>query len=104
MDIKKIEEILQTSYTKEDARQRILEEVANDENAIPDILAILGSERAKNRKVITEMNMQLSRALLYVQFPEVCEKEFIIQEGTQFYEKHKGSVEPLYDVSKLDKP
>ena len=47
-------------------RSMIISILAKDENVIPDILSILKQERISSKELITDLNLELSRAHCYI--------------------------------------
>lgn len=100
MDIKKIKKIVESMYSDEDKRYLILRDIALDKNAIPDILNILDAERKTKQELILDMNMELSRAHIYIEDikePARVEKssfnkKFVVDSIAAFYVKYKGIV------------
>ena len=64
MDIKKIEQIVNTKLSDEQKEYLILCTISDDKNAIPTILQILDREREQREELILDSNSELSRALL----------------------------------------
>jgi hypothetical protein len=86
-------------------RSMIIKVIAADEKAIPDILAILNSERKENKELITDMNLELSRTHIYVdEFTESSKmakerfnKGFIIDNISKFYIKYQGRISHCFN-------
>ena len=89
-----------------DQEHLIIQTLAKDEKVIPIIMDILAAERSLKKEVITEMNMQLSRADIGLDNPEVINKDdFIQKEIKDFYAKYKDSVGHCFkDYGKLEEP
>ena len=80
MDLEKIKAILDNNdLSKKDKEYYILRVVGEDEEAIPTILGILGVERKKNKELILDSNLELSRALITLEDPKVGKKKPIIE-------------------------
>ncbi len=107
MNIAKIREIVNDDSLLEPIkRMRIISCIAEDKNAIPTVLSILAAERESKDELITDMNLELSRAdealqnplafasdksaKDYIKFQQA--KEFILNNITGFYIKYKGKI------------
>lgn len=81
-------------------KQLIIKSLSEDENVIPNILKILNSERKHNNDLIMDMNLELSRAHIYIEMHKENTKEikngfdkaFVINNISEFYNKYKGKV------------
>lgn len=86
MDIKAISEIINneflTDYQKEKA---ICIVIARDTTAIPAILRILDNEREEKNKLVTDLNMYLSKAHLGLKEPKYNKDGFMQKEISEFY-------------------
>jgi len=94
MDLKKLKEILNGVYPDEMQRHLIIQTIAEDEQAIPDILNFLAYERKRRKKLVEEFNFQLSRAHLGLEKATYKKRElnsdhFIDKEIEAFYHKFK---------------
>ncbi len=105
MNLKLIEQIINGNNTEEMKRHLIINVLAMDKNAIPDILQVLAQERENKDILITDFNAELSRAHIYIDDrPESKEegknsfnKNFVIDNIGKFYYKHKELVNHLYN-------
>lgn len=91
MNIKKIREAV-TNYNDDDARHLIIGILAEDENVIPTIMQILDYERERKKKLLTEINFQLSRAHLTIERPDINKNNFVFNEIVKFYKKNSDQV------------
>ena len=64
MDINKIKEIVNSPLPEIYKEKAILSVLAADKKVIPYIMEILNYEREKNIEIITDFNVELSRALV----------------------------------------
>lgn len=103
MDLKKIQTILNTSHSDSLKRSVILDIIAEDENALVDMMKILATERERKRELISEMNMQLSRADVFIKCPKIAESDFITGEIEKFYQQHSSMVTHCYQNKAKDK-
>lgn len=89
--IKKIKEILNDPIYPDDVKKQLMfEEIAKDKDAIPAILSILSSERRKKKELISEMNLQLSRAHIALEKGKPAKRglnsdRFVEKEIEKFY-------------------
>lgn len=88
MDLNKIQKILSTNHSDSLKRNVILDIIAEDEEALLDMMKILVTERERKRELIMEMNFQLSRADVFIQCPKIAESDFITGEIKKFYDQH----------------
>lgn len=110
MNLKKIKEIVDHKIYDDQTKERlIIEHLATDESVTPAILKILLSEREMKKQLIQDMNLELSRADVHIQHPDLASgessnkksdkklneqkaKEFVLNHITGFYIKYKGIV------------
>lgn len=91
MNLKKIREILEQGLFPDDVKERmILKVLSEDENLIPQLLQILEYERQRKKKLLTEINFQLSRAHVGLEVAKFDKKglngdRFMEKEITKFY-------------------
>ena len=106
MDLDKIKAIVNTSgLSSKDKQQAIYEVLAQDVDAIPQMLKILNLEREQKHDLIVDMNLELSRAHLYVEAVEVkkepkignVNRPFIMDSIAAFYIKYKGKVSHCFN-------
>lgn len=106
MDIKKIKEIVSQNLLPDDVkRSLIISVIADDKDAIGDVLQILNHERNTNKELIGDLNLELSRAHIYIdQRPESVKeakdcfnKGFILDEISKFYIKYKGRISHCFN-------
>lgn len=90
MDINKIRTIVNTSDSViSDVNKRgfIIQAIADDPKAIPDILEILNKERSLKRELISEMNALLSKSDAALDKKSLNKEKFIQKEVQEFYTK-----------------
>ncbi len=112
MDFKKLEQALNAPVEDAIKRKRVIAVLAEDKNAIPDLLDLLAQERQNNKDLITDMNSELSRAHIFIDelnpallgkkekltnLGEQVTKPFIMDEIAKFYIKYKGMVTHCYN-------
>lgn len=81
MDLLKIKGILSLHNLDDDAKSKlILGVIARDKNAIPYMLELLSIERQKNEELISDFNLELSRASVVLNDSNLrANKKVIIQ-------------------------
>lgn len=78
----------------------IISSLASDKRVIPIIMKMLNVEREENRTLIMDMNLELSRAHIYIderpesktEAKQSFNKNFILDEIAAFYIKNKKRV------------
>ena len=109
MNLKKIREILEQGLFPDDVKERmILKVLSEDENLIPQLLQILEHERNRKKKLLTEINFQLSRAHVGLEAGKFDKKglngdRFMEKEITKFYidnQEHIGHCMKNLDMLK----
>lgn len=100
MDIDKIKEIVNSDSSVLLKESQLIEHLSSDKNCIPTLLRILERERSNNKELITDMNLELSRAHIYIDMraesksenKESFNKGFVLDEIAKFYFKYKQVV------------
>lgn len=101
MNLENIKEIVNSSgLSTESKKSLIFRDIAKDKKAIPSILQILNSERGMKDDLITDMNLELSRAHCFIEGIEEplqdstkrFNKTFVISAIESFYVKYKNMV------------
>lgn len=100
MNLNKIQQALNTSFPEDSKRRLILAIISEDKDALPDILHILNTEREQNRELISEMNLQLSRADVCIQEPKLAKKDFVVGEISKFYHENQSLVKHCFPKTK----
>ncbi len=108
MNFKKLKEALDQELLPDGAKRHlVLQILSEDEKLIPDLLQILQFERERKSKLLTEMNFQLSRAHLGLEYATFKKKgvngdRFMEKEITKFYIDHEDEIGHCFkDNSKL---
>ena len=110
MNIKEIGLIANHSLmTKEQKERAIIAIIAMDKNVIPNILAILESERASKEELIKDQNVELSRALVVLKDPSlkwgkkiIANPKWVVSEIIRHYKKWKGTIGCCFNVEELN--
>ncbi len=105
MDIKTLKEIINSDLPDNFKEDLIIESLSQDESAIPVILKILNKERIAKKELILDMNLELSRAHIYIEsrpeskrdIKQSFNKEFILDEIGKFYAKYKSIVSHCFN-------
>ena len=107
MNLKKIKEIVDNSaYTPSLKENLIIKELSKDEDVMPKLMKILASERKEKRQTIIDMNLELSRAHIYIDgldFKNIKKedkrftKEFVLDKISEFYIEYKGIVSHCFN-------
>jgi hypothetical protein len=92
MNINKIRKIFEDGWGDEDAEHMLIAALAEDENIIPTIMDILNYERKRRKKLLDEMNLELSRAHLTIEKPEINKNHFVEKAICKFYRKNKDQI------------
>lgn len=70
MNLQFIKEIIDNQHLSFDIKNKmILNVIAEDKKCIPYLMELLEIERKQNRELITDMNLELSRADVHIQEP-----------------------------------
>lgn len=110
MDIKKIKEIVNNNSLPEQMQKNyILSIIAKDEDVIPLVMEILNYERAEKKELLLDSNMELSRALITLQDPNIgktkpkpyIELDFVIGEIKKHYLKWQDKIKCCFKVEGL---
>lgn len=86
MNIKKIREIVnRENIPDEYLEQLIIVELSKSERASETLIKLLDEERKRNKKLITEANVLLSKADIIVREPKFNTDDFFQEELDNFY-------------------
>lgn len=105
MNIEAIKKIVNSPFmADQQIRAEIFNLLAKDEDIIIDLLTILETERRLKKELLTDMNLQLSKAHIYINSTEESKDEkkrsfnktFIVGEILSFYIKYKDSVKHCF--------
>ena len=100
MDIDIIKDIVNSDSPNHLKENQLLFHLAKSESCIPTLLRILDRERSSNKELITDMNLELSRAHIYIDMMRESKEDskgsfnkgFILDEIAKFYFKYKQVV------------
>lgn len=99
MNRERLKEIINNDLIQE-WEAEIIKEIANDQNAISFVLIMLNAERSQNKSLITELNMQLSRAHLALEEPDINKDGFVQKQIHDFYKL--GKIKHCYKMEGLE--
>lgn len=89
MDIRKLKLLMLSDLPEDVLRHGVIQLIAQDEQAIPDILEVLNHERKRKKELLTEMNVLMSKADAALDNPKQFNKDnFIQNEVFEFYQKN----------------
>lgn len=114
MDLDSIKKVVDNQLFDENQKtQMILHILSKDENAIPYILDILNYERKSKKSLITDMNVELSRADAFIEMSADIRakgkvisgfnKKFVLDNILEFYRKYRNQITCIFDKN-LDEP
>lgn len=100
MDIKTIKTIVNGNQPNDIKEMLVIGVLATDKNAIPMVMKILETERKSQKELVQDLNLELSRAHIYIDMRPEQKKEskesfnkgFLLDEISKFYIKYKGKV------------
>jgi hypothetical protein len=110
MNIEDIRAIVNNdNLPKQVQKNYILSIIAKDEDAIPLIMEILNFERQEKKELILDSNMELSRALITLQDPNIgkdkpkpyIELAFVVGEIKKHYLKWQDKIRCCFKVAGL---
>jgi hypothetical protein len=86
MDLKAILEIINNEFLADFQKEKaICIVIARDSTAIPVILRILDAEREEKNKLVTDLNLFLSKAHVGLEEPKLNKDGFMQKEIADFY-------------------
>lgn len=101
MNIKEIKMILDAELPDYIKEKMIIIKLAEDKKVIPMLLEILERERASSDKLLTDINLELSRAHIYIEEAKIDTKkekksafnrDFVLGKIERFYTRYKGII------------
>ena len=92
MNLEKIKAIVNSGHPL--WNELLIMELAKDEDVFNDIMKLLATERKYKKELITDLNLELSRADVHIRHPKLLKEnhEFIVEEIDKFYDKYDGVV------------
>ncbi len=108
MDIAKIKEIANASHLPDDIKElSIINVLSEDKKVIPMLMEILESERVANSALISESNLELSRALVALKDPNlmtrkpIIETKFVVDKIMEHYLKWQHRIRCCFHIDEL---
>lgn len=104
MNLDKIKEIVNSDLPRVFQRKKILETIALDEDALPDIIHIIEFEKVYKDQLIRELNMALSKGLVALEQTKILtdkERQDFISDIKEFYLKWQNRVKCFFKVEGL---
>lgn len=108
MDLKSIQEIVNSNQLVAEQKEALIINIlASDEKVIPLMMQILGAERRENNELISDQNLELSRALIMIQDPnlgkrkQILDAEFVIGEIKNHYLKWAHKIKCCFNIKGL---
>ncbi len=100
MNLKEIKEVINSSIPDKQKKECIIGILAKDEKLIPTLMIFLSVERQNKAELIDDMNLELSRAHIYIderppiknESKAAFNKNFVIDKISEFYIKYKSVV------------
>ena len=109
MDIKKLREIINLPIPDDRMEEYIISFIAEDKEVIPNILRILSAERENHSELISDMNLELSRALIVLQDKNIkynknviADPVWVSSEIIKHYRKWKDHIRCTFKVEGLE--
>ncbi len=110
MNFKKLGECLNAPAEDKIKRLMVLACIAMDKDAIKDVLEMLQNERSQNNELLTELNLNLSRAEVFISeyTPEetklkkgeqkkTFDKRFVLDKIAEFYITNKKHINHCFN-------
>ena len=105
MNLDIIKDICNSHFPKDIMRINILKVIANDKDAIKDILKIIDIKHKQDNELIKDMNLELSRAHIYIdgrpeskiESKQGFTKAFVIDKISEFYIKYKNRISHCFN-------
>ena len=113
MNLVELKKVLNNDLISDEHKQTLIVKIlAHDKNAMPLIIQILQQERKTNHELITDMNIELSRAHVFIDelnpamlgkkekqtnLNEGMTKNFMLDKIAAFYTTYKGVVEHCFN-------
>lgn len=109
MNLEKIKEILDYQIPNDHKESLILSTIADDPKAIPTILEILQIERDRNKELLLDTNLELSRAVIVLNDENlkwtkkiIAEPSWIVEQIKKHYKKWKGYIRPCFPINGVE--
>jgi hypothetical protein len=101
MNLGKIKEVVNGPYAESIKEDLILKILSDDKDVIPTMMKILQHERDENSKLISDSNLELSRALVAFDGEKIVAKSFIVGEIKKHFIKWQHKVRCCFKFKDL---
>lgn len=97
MNLKALAEVLKLEVPDQVKKDKILRILSSDENTIVYLLRILDHERDANKELISDLNLELSRAHVHILSPKLMKKIFTLNNIELLYIKWKEKIKHCFN-------
>jgi hypothetical protein len=99
MNIEQIKQIVNSSVKDDVKEALIIRVLALDKKVIPDILNVLYGEREQKERLITDMNVEISRYNIHINNKTLLKenKDFLNKETKKLYQTWIKWIVPLFN-------
>lgn len=108
MDLKSIQEVVNSNQLVAEQKEALIINIlASDEKVIPLMMKILSAERRESNELISDYNLELSRALVLIHDPNlgkknrILEPKFVISEIKNHYLKWQHKIKCCFNINGL---
>lgn len=101
MDLKAIKSIVNSNIPESAQRTMILTVIGRDETAISSVLTMVEETRKENKELLLDTNLELSRALVYVDNPKSIDRDFVKGEIHKHFLKWKDRIKCCFKFDGL---
>jgi len=105
MNLKEIKTIINSGMDDTGMKRMIILSLSQDKNVIPDLMDILADERSQSKELVTDLNAELSRALVVLDSPElsftanvIANPKWVAGEIKKFYKKYEGFIGCCFNI------
>ena len=109
MDIKKIRDIINLNLPDEATENYLIAVISDDKKVIPTLLEMLDSERKLKEKLLSDTNVELSRALVVLQDKNlkynkkiIADPQWVVGEIIKHYKKWKDYIGCCFKIKELE--
>lgn len=96
MKVKVIRQIVNLNIDDTTTRTLILKEISKSDDAVEDLMTIIDQKNKRNKSLINELNLLVSKSHLTLKYPDLDEKDFTIGQIEDFY-KDNNEVGHLFN-------
>lgn len=109
MDIKKIRDIINLNLPDEVTENYLIAIISDDKKVIPTLLEMLDSEIELNERLLSDTNVELSRALVVLQDKNlkynkkiIADPAWVVGEIIKHYKKWKDYIGCCFKIKELE--